>query len=121
MPTVQCPCGQSFERKPQRGRPAVWCEKCRLLPMNQRAARPIETDEDGEPVEVKPSRYAHDVLNGEQRDRIEEGVAEVYRTFVHNPNANPLAESFRLQYELTKVYNAVDPKKWPLRDVGGGE
>lgn len=86
--------------------------------MNQRAQRPV-TDEDGEPVESKPSRFAHDVLNGDQRDRIEEGVAEVYRTFVHDAKANPLDESFRLQYEITKVYNAVDPKRWPLRGVGG--
>lgn len=120
MSTVQCPCGQSFERQPQRGRPAVWCPACRELPMNKRAARPV-TDEDGVFVEVTPSRYAHDVLNGEQRDRIEEGVAKVYADFVFNPQANPLDESFRLQYEITKVYNAVDPKKWPLRDVGGGE
>ena len=86
--------------------------------MNQRAERPV-IEEGDEPVADRPSRYAHDVLNGEQRDRIEDGVAEVYRTFVFNPKANPMDESFRLQHEITRVYNAVDPKRWPLRDVGG--
>lgn len=121
MTTVQCPCGETFERPSQRGRPAIWCPECRTIPMNQRVQREVTVDGDGEPVESKPSRFAHDVLTGEQRDRIEEGVAEVYRTFVYNPDADRLDESFRLQHEITKVYNAVDPKKWPLRGIGGEE
>lgn len=89
--------------------------------MNQRVERPTFTDDEGEEVVSRPSRYAHDVLSGEQRDQIENGVAEVYRTFVWDAKADPLENEFRRQYEITKVYNAVDPKKWPLRDVGGGE
>lgn len=89
--------------------------------MAKRVARPVETDEDGEPVEARPSRYAHDVLSGDDRDRIDEGVANVYASFVRNPKADPLVEDFRLQHEITKVYNAVDPRRWPLRVGGEGE
>lgn len=138
MSTVQCPCGQSFERLPQRGRPAIWCPACRLIPMNQRAARPSMGENGEGPEAPTPSKYGdNDVLDGSQRDRIEEGVAKVYEEYQDSvwPNRAKLfagtphrtafvkatpdydrAAGAWLHLALLKVYHAVDPVKWPLRE-----
>lgn len=89
--------------------------------MNQRVARPVET-EDGEPVEYRVSRYgSHDPLSYEQRERVEEGVQEVYARFEEIKETIPQNKrgEWVLQ-EVTAVYNAVDSKRWPLR-MGGEE
>lgn len=111
-----CPCGDTFERPIQRGRPAIWCPKCRELPLAKRPPVPAEglvVNADGEEIEVTPqvSRFgSHDVLNYTQRERIEAGVAEVYAR--HRVSR---MEDEEMRMELVKVYHAVDPDKWPLR------
>lgn len=82
--SVQCPCGQSFEREAKRGRPAVWCEECRKVPVAQRAARPVFVDEAGEPVvsSDRVSRFgSHDKFSADERDDIEAGVLEVNEAY----------------------------------------
>jgi hypothetical protein len=126
---VQCPCGETFDRQPQRGRPAIWCPKCRTIPVAQRAERPTVTEE-GEPVEHKVSRFGqYDVLNYEQRERVEEGVAAAnakYRDEIW-PNRAKLFTSDPDRYAgewlhnaMIEVYHAVDPKRWP-KGIGSGE
>lgn len=89
--TVQCPCGEAFERPIQRGRPAIWCPQCRLLPIAQRPEKPatvavvktVEVDGQVEHVEVEEpvrtiSRFGvHDTMNYTEREAIEAGMAEI--------------------------------------------
>ena len=109
-----CPCGVTFERPIQRGRPAIWCPKCRELPLPKRPPVPasgvVVVAETGETVEVTPrvSRFgSHDWATYEQRERIEAGVAALADQKFKD------GEEARLAY--VAVYHAVDPVKWPLR------
>jgi hypothetical protein len=127
---VQCPCGETFDRQPQRGRPAIWCPKCRTLPVAQRVER---VTEEGEPVEHKVSRFGpYDVLTYEQRETVEDGIATTNVKFREEiwPNRAKLFGGTTLQQTaaahewhhraMIEVYHAVDPKRWP-KGIGSGE
>lgn len=130
---VTCPCGTVFDRPVKRGRPAIWCEKCRLLPVPQRPERVIELGDDGEPVvaEAQVSRYGQDDdMNYTQREAIEAGVAAVnqdYRDRVWpdrakifaktsymragKPDVDRMAHEW-LHFAVYRVYNGVDSSRW---------
>lgn len=111
--SVVCPCGVAFERPIQRGRPAIWCPKCRELPIAKRPQVPtsgVVVDESGEEVEVTPqvSRFGQwDDMNYSQRERIEAGVEALRGQKFESDDAARLA--------IVAVYHAVDPVRWPLR------
>lgn len=78
--TVVCPCGASFVREVKRGRPAIWCETCREIPMAKRVNKPeaaaVIVNEDGE-VEELPENE-HDKYPAVVRASIEASVKAVY-------------------------------------------
>lgn len=70
---VTCPCGVVFERLVQRGRPPIWCPKCRLLPVVDRAERPEVIEDEGPDRDDENDRF-----NRIQRAEIEAKVAKAY-------------------------------------------
>lgn len=113
--SVVCPCGDTFERLIQRGRPAIWCPKCRELPIAKRPPVPTsgvvvdaETGEETEVTSDRVSRFGqHDWATYEQRERIEAGMAALRGQKFESDEAARLA--------AVAVYHAVDPVRWPLR------
>lgn len=132
MTTVQCPCGETFERPSQRGRPAIWCPECRELPVNKRAAREAILDEDGEEVEgeYQVSRFGvHDDLTYSQREAVEAGVAAANQKYAEEiwpqretlfPDRDAVSAAHEwLHVAIYKVYNSIRPDKWPRGSLIG--
>lgn len=111
--SVVCPCGDTFERSTGRGRPAIWCPKCRELPIAKRPPVPasgVVTTDEGEEVEVTPqvSRYGQwDDMNYTQRERIEAGIEAL--------RGQKFADGEAARLAMVAVYHAVDPVRWPMR------
>jgi hypothetical protein len=130
---VQCPCGAEFERPIQRGRPAIWCEACRVLPVAQRAERAVETDAEGDPIDHE--KREHDDLTGYERDAIEIAILEVsadYREriwpnrakifadlhYLKGPDPDRAAHDW-LHFANYRAYNRVNAAKWPKGNLIG--
>lgn len=132
---VVCACGETFERIPQRGRPAVWCTSCREIPMNRRLQlaknfTPVETGSSVDVVEqveepVVGCYGEHDVLTPAQRAQVEANVAEANRIYVEEivpnketlfPNMSDMDRSTAcIQWHfkaMTEAYTKVTPKWW---------
>lgn len=124
--TVQCPCGEAFERPIQRGRPAIWCPQCRLLPIAQRPEKPATVApvkpvvvEGAEPVEAvvetrTVSRYGiHDTFNYTEREAIEEAVAEIRAKYEILRGELTAEELSAWEFQQTvQAYQSVKPKWW---------
>lgn len=129
---VMCPCGTEFERPIQRGRPALWCEACRLLPVAQRAQRPAD---DGEPVSSTSEKREHDDLMSHERDAIEAAMLEVQAQYIteiwpnratlfadqqylKGPDPDRAAHDW-LHFASYRAYNRVNAYKWPKGNLIG--